>query len=67
MTAVALVLEEVGQVRQPHVAPVADPVRLRPREELVEQGLVSLLRVLRLPALVAEGEEEVFDEGVHEP
>ena len=64
--AVALVLEEVGEVGEVNVAPAPQPVRARPREELAQQRLIRPLRVLRLPALVPQGEEEIFDEEVHD-
>lgn len=58
-------LEELGEVRELDVFPLGDAALPRPGDELVEQRLVSLLRVLGLPALVAKGEEEIFGEGLH--
>ena len=51
---------------QLHGAPVVHALLLRPAGESIEHRLVGLLRVLGLPALVAEVLKKVFDQLVHQ-
>jgi hypothetical protein len=56
------VLEESHQVAQLDGLPILQPLLFRPGNEFVEQGSVGSLSMLRLPALVAEVLQKIFEE-----
>ena len=46
--------------------PVREILFRRPRGEFAEQRSVGFRRVVRLPALVAQVLQKIFDEGLHQ-
>ncbi len=63
--AVALVFEEEHQVLQLDLLPIREILRRRPRGEALEKTVVIQCRALGLPPLMAEIDEEVFDQILH--
>ena len=58
-------MQKSHQVPQLDDSPIRKPLGFRPADEFIKQSGVGPLRVLRLPALVAEVLEEIFDQGAH--
>ena len=60
-----LVLEEGHQMPKLNGLPIRQTLFARPSDELAQQPGVSLRRVVRLSALVAEVLQKIFDEILH--
>jgi len=58
------VLQKCHQMFQLDRLPIGNFLRRRPRGEFAEQRGVSALRMLRLPAFVAQVNQKVFDESL---
>src|ERR1035437_2863582 len=64
--ALALALKKRHEMLQLDLYPIRDSLFAGPRGEFAEQRGVSFLRELRLPALVAEVLQKIFDERLHQ-
>lgn len=58
--------EKHHEMFQFHIVPIRESLLLRPRDKLAEQCGVGFRRVVRLPALVAQVLEKIFNQSLHD-